>query len=429
MVEAQSRVGGRPGAADGQVDTRVLVRTDKWYGSEKAWPIWSLVTRAYAGAIDRDLSLDTTNAEISTDAVSNVQLGGVQLYVVLIMLCTRRALDCAVSAMYSWGMESCRMVMNVLSFCWTRKMWRSIWMLDARWNDARLVVLMLEVLAILLDTKDVEVNLDAGCIKMTNVDLNALDVGCDLFEIIQRRFREFWKKQGLRVRVLVLREATVSIRMSQETEEPRHGTVEGFEEKQRKEQGRVQVLSRVRQVWSGCEIQRSKRDRSKQEKLGRNEMVNVDLNALEIGAVLLLARNHKIQVGIDSCAAVTVFVHFRWFETKSCKSCKDLSARKVKGKLRGVSFWYAGLEMAETCEVLAALVAVSENDMSHDVFFPCYDKSTQACAYHEGCGTKLELESNGVFELPVLRSQVALSTVQLLESERLQRDFQDCHQR
>ena len=60
------------------VDTRVLVRTDKWYGSEKAWPIWSFVTRAHAGAIDRDLSLDTTNAEISTD-VSNVQLGGVQL--------------------------------------------------------------------------------------------------------------------------------------------------------------------------------------------------------------------------------------------------------------------------------------------------------------------------------------------------------------
>ena len=75
-VEAQSRVGGRPGAADGQVDTRVLVRTDKWYGSENAWPMWSFVTRAYAGAIDRDLSLDTTNAEISTD-VSNVQLGGV----------------------------------------------------------------------------------------------------------------------------------------------------------------------------------------------------------------------------------------------------------------------------------------------------------------------------------------------------------------
>ena len=50
------------------------------------------------------------------------------------------------------------------------------------------------------------------------------------------------------------------------------------------------------------------------------DMVNVDLNALEIGAVLLLARNHKIQVGIGSCAAVIVFVHFHWFETRSCKS-------------------------------------------------------------------------------------------------------------
>ena len=64
------------------------------------------------------------------------------------------------------------------------------------------------------------------------------------------------------------------------------------------------------------------------------------------------------------------------------------SSRSSKGASR----------MAETCEVL---VAVSESDMSHTVFFPCYDEGTQACAYHEGCGTKLELESNGVFELPV----------------------------
>ena len=125
---------------DGQVDTRALVRTDRWYGSEKAWPIWSFVTRAYVGAIDRDLSWDTTNAEINTDAVSNVQLGIVQLYVILIMLCTGRALDCAVSAMYSCGMKAWRM------FCHAY----------ALWNDARLVVLMLEVLAILLETKDAE---------------------------------------------------------------------------------------------------------------------------------------------------------------------------------------------------------------------------------------------------------------------------------
>ena len=185
------------------------MRTDKWYVSEEARPTWSFVTRAYAGAIDRDLLLDTTNAEISTD-VSNVQLEGLQLNVVLIMLCTRKALDCAVSAMDSWGMKAWRMFCHAYSL----------------WNDARLVVLMLEVLTILLDTKEGGVNLDAGCIGMTSVDLNALDA-----DVIQRCFREFWKKQGLRVRMLVLREATVSIRMSQETEEPRHGTVEGFEEK------------------------------------------------------------------------------------------------------------------------------------------------------------------------------------------------------
>ena len=117
-----------------------------------------------------------------------------------------------------------------------------------------------------------------------------------------------------------------------------------------------------------------------------------------IRSVLLHERNRDIQIGINSCAAVTVFVHFRRFVTKSCKSCMDLSARKVKGKLRGVSFWFVNPRMAETCEVL---MAVSEGDMSHDVFFPCHDEGTQACAFHEGCGTKLEPVSNGVFQLPV----------------------------
>ena len=38
--------------------------------------------------------------------------------------------------------------------------------------------------------------------------------------------------------------------------------------------------------------------------------------------------------------------------------------------------------------------------MSHDVFF-CHYRGTKVCAHHEGCGMKRELESNGVFELPV----------------------------
>ena len=72
----------------------------------------------------------------------------------------KSALDCAVSAMYSWGLRAWRMFCHVYSL----------------WNNARLGVLTLEVLAILLDTQDVEVNLDGGCIKVTNVELNAVDV-------------------------------------------------------------------------------------------------------------------------------------------------------------------------------------------------------------------------------------------------------------
>ena len=55
--------------------------------------------------------------------------------------------------------------------------------------------------------------------------------------------------------------------------------------------------------------------------------------------------------------------------------------------------------MAETCEVL---VTVSEtSDMSHNVFFLRSNSGTKACTYHEECGTKQDLESNGGFELPV----------------------------
>ena len=50
-----------------------------------AWLNWSLVTKAYDGAA-KQLSGDVSSAENSTDVVSNVQHGGVQLYVVLIML-------------------------------------------------------------------------------------------------------------------------------------------------------------------------------------------------------------------------------------------------------------------------------------------------------------------------------------------------------
>ena len=86
---------------DQVVDTRVLGKVDKWNSIGKVWSKWSLV-KAYDVAVHQQLS----GAEISTGVVSNVQLGGVQLYVIMIMMCTGRALDCAVSALDSWNMEA-----------------------------------------------------------------------------------------------------------------------------------------------------------------------------------------------------------------------------------------------------------------------------------------------------------------------------------
>ena len=98
LVEAQTRItqldqalqqGGRLETASGHlVDTRVLGRPDKWDGSEKAWPNWSFVMKACAGAIDQALSADMTTAECSTDVMSNDTMTGekkarsVQLYFV-----------------------------------------------------------------------------------------------------------------------------------------------------------------------------------------------------------------------------------------------------------------------------------------------------------------------------------------------------------
>ena len=177
--------------------------------------------------------------------------------------------------------------------------------------------------------------------------------------------------------------------MSQETEERRHGTVEGFEEKQRKEQERVQVLTRVLQGWSGCEIQRSKRVRSKQDKLGRSEMRRLGVRRSECAGdwSSVVAREKSQDSGLGR------FV--------SCSNCvRSFSlVRNEKLQVLCGSECSRGERQAPRCVIL---VRESENgrdvrslggsDMSHDMFFPCHDEGTHACPYHEGCGTKLELE-------------------------------------
>ena len=121
LVEAQTSItqldqalqqGGRPGTAAGQeVDARVLGMPDKWDGREKAWPNWSFVMKSHAGAIDQELSTDMTNAESNTDVLSNEAMKqrkawSVQLYFVLIMQCTGRALDRTANAPHGWSMEA-----------------------------------------------------------------------------------------------------------------------------------------------------------------------------------------------------------------------------------------------------------------------------------------------------------------------------------
>ena len=100
--------------------------------------------KACAVDIDQELSTDMTNAESSTGVSLNEAMAGqrkgrsVQLLFVLIMLCTGRALDRIVNAPHGWGME----------------VWRLLFQAHSPKNNARLVVMMLEVLAFPLDTND-----------------------------------------------------------------------------------------------------------------------------------------------------------------------------------------------------------------------------------------------------------------------------------
>ena len=84
---------------------------------------------------------------------------------------------------------------------------------------------------------------------------------------------------------------------------------------------------------------------------GFTEMASLDLNALEIGAVQFTEKDHRIRTGIDSCAAVTVFLKSvaddypmlhtpgkaKSYRPASGKFLLDLGARKVQVKLQGGS--------------------------------------------------------------------------------------------
>ena len=144
------------------------------------------------------------------------------------------------------------------------------------------------------------------------------------------------------------------------------------------------------------------------------DMACVELNVLEVGAVQLPAEGPQLRIGVDSCAAVTVFPiavaadypllqipgKATSYRPASGKLLPDLGARKVQVKLRDGSRRIVNPRVADTHR---ALMAVSEmNDQGHDIFFPRTDRNIKAYAYHEKTNTKMEFDRvNGVFELPV----------------------------
>ena len=231
------------------------------------------MTKAYDGAVNQQLSGCATLAEISTDVVSNVQLGSVQFDFVLVVLCTGRDWHRVANAPRGWS----------------AKAWRLLFQASSPKNDARLVMMTMVVLAVFV-----------GHERYGGRGWTRNGRQRDLEELTRRCFREFWKERGTRVRVLVLREElTANIRMSQDAEGQSKGSrmVDKGRSKRR-------FKCECHKCREASAFEANKRGLAETRYV---DMTSVDLNALEIAAVLLLERNRAIQIGIDSRTAVIVF--------------------------------------------------------------------------------------------------------------------------
>ena len=193
--------------------------------------------------------------------------------------------------------------------------------------------------------------------------------------------------------------------MPQETEGPPRGTVEGFEEKATAKEkaefkGKCYKSGKTGHMSKDCRSNETSAFEADEEGLAETgciEMASIDLNALEIGAVQLLEKDHKIRIGIDSCAAVTVFPKTvagrlpdaanarqskEFYRPASRKLPPDLGAGKVQVKLRDGSLRCVNPGVADTHR---ALMVVSEmNDMGHDVFLPQWRQRHQGACVPRG---------------------------------------------
>ena len=360
LVEAQTRIaqldralqqGGRPGTAAGQVvDTRVLGRPDKWDGSEKAWPNWSFVMKAFAGAIDQALSADMTTAECSTDAVSNDTMTGekkkarsVQLYFVLIMLCSGRALDRIANAPHGWHGG----VANALSSVLSKEQ------CETCCDDARSVGVSFGHKRCGEQSRDdgtddqrvreirehrnsgisEDWHRDSSSSRMTDENASHHEVaqvgnipghqngsdkrqaspecsegeigrrnGCGCFhERIQRCFQRFWQETDSEVVCWCCE------KKGHRVSDCRKGDSKGKSNKE-KFKGKCYKCGKTRHMSKECRSKETSAFEAGDElaETGCIEMASVDLIALEIGAVQLPEKGNIIRIGIDPRAAVTV---------------------------------------------------------------------------------------------------------------------------
>ena len=370
LAEAQGRIAQltqtvqQGGRATGVVDTRVLGKPDNWDGIEKALPKWSFVAKAYAGDIDQKLADDMTIAELSTTSLDNevvtpeAQARSVQLYFILIMLCTGRALDRIANAPHGGGMEP----------------WRLLFQVNSPKNTARLVVMMLEVLSFPLDTNDVVNSVETMERKIKEFERHAsvdipefLKVGIVIRQTEEGPTRTHFVMHAHRlttfrdIKAEVKAQSAVMAKTGDAMDvdsfakgSPKgaskgsgkgknseacwccgkngHRASECFKRqkgagkgKSKGKKGDGKGAGKSKKVFEGKSFKcgksghvsrdcRSKEtnelDMNKEEPLSEDVsfvMASVELNALEIGSVRMKDENRSLRIGIDSCVAVTVF--------------------------------------------------------------------------------------------------------------------------
>ena len=329
--------------------------------------------KAYDWAVNQQLSQNVTSAEVITNVVSNVQFRDVQLCFVSIMLCMGTDLD---------------RIANVPRG-WSAKAWRLLFQAYSTKNDARLVVvMMMVVLVVSSDTNDMVAEVGDAMYVTAIVKRSPNDVSKCSGRSKDSEFVCWYFKRESDSEHPMCRKKQWEHDEGQ-SKGSRRGDNRGKNQKEFKcKYHKCSELGLGMYFREASAFETSKRGLAE---TGYVDMASLDLNSLEIGSVLLPERNREIQMGTDSCVAVIVFSRVVADDVTRLRTPGDRQVPRC--------VWYVNPRMAETCKVLTEVPETS--DMSHDVSFPCCNKGTTACANHEGCGMRMELESNRVFDLPV----------------------------